>query len=71
MLEGVIVPLITPFRKDGELFKEAFDPLLDFLIKRGVSEFFLCGTYGTGPLLTMDERSRCRLSKAPFENADR
>jgi len=56
MLEGVIVPLITPFRKDGELFKEAFDPLLDFLIKRGVSGFFLCGTYGTGPLLTLDER---------------
>ena len=56
MLEGVIVPLITPFRKDGELFREAFDPLLDFLIKRGVSGFFLCGTYGTGPLLTMDER---------------
>ena len=56
MLEGVIVPLITPFRKDGKLFEEAFDPLLDFLIKRGVSGFFLCGTYGTGPLLTLDER---------------
>jgi len=56
MLEGVLVPLITPFREDGKLLKEAFDPLLDFLIERGVSGFFLCGTYGTGPLLTLDER---------------
>lgn len=58
MLEGIIPPLISPFRDDGILNVEGVRVLVNFLTERGVSGFFVCGTYGTGPAMTVLERKK-------------
>ncbi len=55
-LHGVIVPIVTPFNQAGELDIAALDPLIDFLVARGVAGLFPAGTTGEGFLLTMSER---------------
>ena len=56
--EGIIPPLITPFKPDGTLNEEGIRTIVSFLIEKGVSGFFICGTYGTGPAMTAEERMR-------------
>lgn len=56
---GVIVPLVTPFQKGGEVVDEgAMAALSEWLISKGVHGLMPCGTTGEGPLLTTDERMR-------------
>lgn len=55
-IKGVIVPLLTPFDRQGALDHAALARLVEFLIARGVQGLFPGGTTGEGPLLTLDER---------------
>jgi len=55
-MQGVIVPLVTPFDEHGVLDRSATRQLVDFLIERGVHALFPGGTTGEGPLLTIQER---------------
>ncbi len=55
MLKGIISAIVTPFR-DGVIDLLAFEKLLDFHIKSGVSGFFVAGTNGEGPLLSEEEK---------------
>ncbi len=57
-MEGVIVPIVTPFDAAGELNVVAVKQLVDYLIERGVHGLFPAGTTGEGALLTLDERQR-------------
>ncbi len=57
-MEGVIVPILTPFDAAGELNPVAVKQLVDYLIERGVHGLFPAGTTGEGALLTMSERQR-------------
>ena len=54
-MRGVIPPMITPFKKDGDLDKVAVRELVSFLKKR-VHGLFVAGTYGCGPLMSVEER---------------
>jgi len=56
--EGIIPPMVTPFKADGTLYEEGIRKLVNFLIEKGVSGFFICGTYGTGPAMTTEERKK-------------
>jgi len=56
--EGVITPLITPFTENGEVFEEGLRNLIDFLVKKSVKGLFVCGTYGSGPLMTVEQRKK-------------
>lgn len=56
-LFGVIPPLLTPFREDGEVDFDRIPVLMEFL-KPYVTGFFVCGTYGSGPLMNVEERKR-------------
>lgn len=56
-LKGIIPPLITCFKKDGELDETTQRELTRFLAKH-VDGFYPCGTYGSGPLMTLEERKR-------------
>jgi N-acetylneuraminate lyase/4-hydroxy-tetrahydrodipicolinate synthase len=58
MFEGIIPPLVTPFKNDGKLNEEGLRALVNFLTEKGISGFFICGTYGTGPAMTTEERKR-------------
>jgi 4-hydroxy-tetrahydrodipicolinate synthase len=57
-LQGVVVPMVTPFDADGQLAVAAIAPLVDHLIGAGVAGLFPAGTTGEGFLLTLEERRR-------------
>jgi len=56
-LEGVVPPLITPFDQAGELDPGSLEKLVDFL-KDKVDGLFVCGSYGSGPMMSLAERKR-------------
>jgi 4-hydroxy-tetrahydrodipicolinate synthase len=55
-LKGVIVPIVTPLDAGGALDATAVQPLVDYLIARGVAGLYPGGTTGEGFLLSLDER---------------
>lgn len=54
--KGIIPPLTTPFTADGRVYEEGLRQLVDFQIDKGSHGLFVCGTYGSGPLMTVEER---------------
>lgn len=67
-IKGVIVPIVTPFDKEGQLDTHATKKLVDYLITRGVNGLFPGGTTGEGPLLSLSERRL--LAETVVEAAD-
>jgi len=57
-VKGVIPPLTTPFTKAGEVYEEALRKLLEFQIEKGSHGVFVCGTYGSGPLMSLEQREK-------------
>jgi len=55
-LNGIIVPMVTPFDDDGNIDTNAVAPLVEYLVAAGVAGLFPSGTTGEGFLLTGDER---------------
>ncbi len=56
-LHGLIVPLITPFTKSGELNFDALENTMSF-IEDYIDGILICGTFGSGPLMHVDERMK-------------
>ena len=56
-LRGVIPPMITPFDEQGNLDVGALEKLVDFLSSR-VQGLFICGSYGSGPMMSIQERKQ-------------
>ncbi len=56
-LVGVIPPMITPFDLNGEVDEDATKELVSFLINY-VHGLFICGTYGSGPLMETEQRKK-------------
>ena len=54
-LKGVVPPLITPFKENGDLDLKSLEKLLDFL-KDKTNGLYICGSYGSGPMMTLEER---------------
>lgn len=57
-IKGVIPPLTTPFTENGEIYEEGLRRLLKFQIEKSINGVFLCGTYGSGPLMALEQRKR-------------
>jgi len=57
-LEGIITALITPFTRDFNLNEDGLRQLIDFQLSGGVTSFFICGTYGLGPIMSVNERKK-------------
>jgi N-acetylneuraminate lyase/4-hydroxy-tetrahydrodipicolinate synthase len=55
--KGIIPQLITCFDKDGNVNDAAQREVIRFQAKH-VDGFYPCGTYGSGPLMTSEERKR-------------
>ncbi|MCT8998923.1 4-hydroxy-tetrahydrodipicolinate synthase [Chelativorans intermedius] len=55
MFRGSITALVTPFRKDGSLDKDAFRALVDWQIEEGSNGLVPVGTTGESPTLTHEE----------------
>ena len=56
-LVGVIPPMVTPFDKDGEVDSGALVELVSFLMNH-VNGLFICGTYGSGPMMETYDRKK-------------
>ncbi|MCB0162030.1 MAG: dihydrodipicolinate synthase family protein, partial [Caldilineaceae bacterium] len=57
MIHGILPALITPMTDDGAAVNyDTLAPLVDYLIERGCTGFFVCGGTGEGLLLTAAER---------------
>ena len=57
-IRGIIPPLTTPFKRDGTLYEEGLRRLIDFQVDKGSLGVFLCGTYGSGPLMSVSQRKK-------------
>lgn len=57
-LQGIIPPLTTPFTETGGVYEAGLRRLVDFQIEKGVHGLFICGTYGSGPIMATEERKK-------------
>jgi len=55
-ISGVIPPLVTTYDQNGNFDHERMKNLVKFVEKGGVNGVFVCGTYGSGPLMGLKER---------------
>lgn len=56
-MNGVVPPMITPFAQSGELDLEALKTLVNYL-SDNVHGLFICGSYGCGPMMDVEERKK-------------
>jgi len=56
-LEGVVPPNITPFDAKGDVYEDGLRRHVEFLLPH-VGGLYPCGTYGSGPLMSLAERKR-------------
>ncbi len=54
---GVIPPMVTPFTPDGSVDESNLAKLAEFLCQH-VHGLFICGSYGNGPLMSVEEKKR-------------
>ena len=57
-LYGIIPPLTTAFTPEGDVYEAGLRALVDFQITGGAHGLFICGTYGSGPVMTIVERKQ-------------
>jgi dihydrodipicolinate synthase/N-acetylneuraminate lyase len=57
-LFGIIPPLTTPFTPGGDVYEDGLRRLVDFQAEGGSHGLFICGTYGSGPIMTLGERKQ-------------
>jgi N-acetylneuraminate lyase/4-hydroxy-tetrahydrodipicolinate synthase len=50
--------LTTPFTEDGDVYEQGLRQLVEFQIEKGSHGLFICGTYGSGPIMTVEERKK-------------
>ena len=56
-LIGVVPPMVTPFTRAGDVDEPNLAKLVEFLCQH-VHGLFICGSYGNGPLMTVEEKKR-------------
>lgn len=56
-LKGIVPPMITPFDSEGNLNEIELVRLVEYLSPR-VDGLFICGSYGSGPLMSIEERKK-------------
>jgi len=55
--KGIIPPMMTAFTKDGEIYEKGTREIVDFIAPH-VQGLYPCGTYGSGPMMSIAERKR-------------
>ncbi len=56
-INGVVPPMITPFKENGDLDEKGLETLVDFLSEE-VDGLFITGSYGSGALMNIEERKK-------------
>jgi dihydrodipicolinate synthase/N-acetylneuraminate lyase len=58
MFTGIILPLITPFKANGEVDEQTLLNMADGAIKAGAHGIFILGSQGQGPTMSKEERTK-------------
>ncbi len=56
LLEGIVVPLVTPLSANGQIDIKGLDNLIEHVVKGGVHGIFILGTTGEAQSLSMQQR---------------
>jgi len=56
-MKGCIPPMVTPFTINGEVDQPQLRKLVSFLNDK-VHGIFICGSYGSGPMMSVEERKK-------------
>lgn len=56
-MKGVVPPMLTPFKKNGDLDEANLKKLVAFLSNE-VDGLFITGSYGAGPMMSLEERKK-------------
>ena len=59
MKTGIYVPLVTPFKENGEIDYEVLAKATKFVLEKGADGIYACGGTAEFCLLTTEERKRC------------
>jgi len=54
---GIIPPMMTAFKKDGEIYEKGTRDMVDFIVPH-VQGLYPVGSYGSGPMMSIAERKR-------------
>jgi len=61
-ITGVVVPNVVPFTVGGDIDEKKLKQYTNWLIEKGVNCLFALGSFGGGPLMSVEERKRvCEL----------
>ena len=55
--KGIIPPMMTAFTEEGDIYEEGTRQIVDFIAPH-VQGLYPCGTYGSGPMMSIAERKR-------------
>jgi dihydrodipicolinate synthase/N-acetylneuraminate lyase len=55
--KGIIPPIMTAFTEDGRIHEQGTREIVDFIVPH-VQGLYPCGTYGSGPLMSISERKK-------------
>jgi dihydrodipicolinate synthase/N-acetylneuraminate lyase len=55
--KGIIPPIMTAFTKEGEIYEKGTREIVDFIVPH-VQGLYPCGTYGSGPMMSPEERKK-------------
>lgn len=55
--KGVIPPIMSSFRENGEIYEKGVREIIDFTLPY-VNGYYPIGTYGCGPLMNVEERKK-------------
>lgn len=58
ILRGIVIPLPTVFDHDGEVDEPGMRELVEFYVEARVHGFFVCGSFGMGPAMSVEQRKR-------------
>lgn len=53
---GIVIPLMTPFDREGEVDLPLLKRLTEFHVRAGVQGLFVMGSAGQGPAMTLEQR---------------
>lgn len=56
LFEGILPAIITPFNSEGNVDFNLLKDVVRFQIEKGIHGFFVCGTVGEGPLMSIEQR---------------
>ena len=54
-MQGIVPPMLTPFKENGELDRQSLETLANFLSEH-VDGLFITGSYGAGAMMDLEER---------------